>query len=149
MDEVAEIGYPLALTNTLQSPPTYLVLKDPFQCPLKRTDSAEACFAKFYPFLLWLRDFIQSNDWVTSDITDEFLRLWEGYHADEEKFGKIGAVQEFFSQKAHSKVRRLWDVYMRLRKQLEDMGTKRVTKRASEKQHRLAAGILLEGEWNL
>lgn len=120
------------MTNTLATPGD-----DPgFKYPLKRSDSAEDCFNKFYPYLLWLREYIHLNNWVPEDIRGEIFqsvyllrvrllaylsstRLWEDYRAQETEYAKISAAKEFFSQRAHSKVKELWDVYKRLRKRVD------------------------------
>lgn len=126
------------MTNTLATPGD-----DPgFKYPLKRSDSAEDCFNKFYPYLLWLREYIHLNNWVPEDIRGEIFQLWEDYRAQETEYAKISAAKEFFSQRAHSKVKELWDVYKRLRKRVDDMGTKRVTKKANEIATRLATQLL-------
>ncbi|KIO15970.1 hypothetical protein M407DRAFT_13046 [Tulasnella calospora MUT 4182] len=145
MDEVAEIGYPLTLTNTLQTPPGI----DPgLKYPLKRSDSAEDCFVKFHPYLLWLREFIHLNPWVPVEITNEYDTLWKDYKDKESECDKISAVKEFFSQTAHSKVLQLWNVYKRLRKRVDDMGSKRVTKKQNQIATRVIAELLRSEEEN-
>lgn len=137
-DEVARIGYPLSKTNTFERPPG-----DPgLRFTLKRADSGQDCFEKFYPYLLWLRDFIHANHWLPLEIGIQFDELWADYTQQETECAKISAVKEFFSQKAHDRVLRLWDSYKALRRRVDDMGTKRVTLRVAEIANRHAEELL-------
>ncbi|KAG9019230.1 hypothetical protein FRB90_005061 [Tulasnella sp. 427] len=127
--QVAEMGYPLSRTNTFTRPPG-----DPgVRFPLSPTDSSKDCFEKFHPYLMWLRDFIQANNtWLPEDIGPQYSELYTNYTIHETECGRIGAIKEFFSQKAHGRVLRLWNTYKTLRRRVDDMGTKRVTMRTAE-----------------
>ncbi|KAG9027083.1 hypothetical protein FS837_004390 [Tulasnella sp. UAMH 9824] len=136
MSQISSSGTPLALSSTLDEP-----AKDPgLRLKLKRNDSGRDCFDKFHPYLVWLRSFIHKNKWLTG-----FDSLWELYYRQESQFGKLTAIQEFFSQKAHSEVEKLWIQYRDLRRQIEDLATQRVTMRVSQAADSMATTELRSG----
>ncbi|KIO26860.1 hypothetical protein M407DRAFT_23918 [Tulasnella calospora MUT 4182] len=75
----------------------------------------------------------------------EFNRLWELYNRQKSQFEQLTAVKEFFSQKAHSEVVKLWAKYRDLRNQIEDLATQRVTMRVSQAADVMATSELRNG----
>lgn len=114
---------------------------------LKRGYSGQECFDQFHPYLLWLRSFINRNKWVSKDIVKQFEALWDTYTVQESRLGKVTAVKEFFSQKAHAEVEHLWRRYRALRKEIEDLATQRVTMRAAQEADKMANLELTGGVW--
>ncbi|KAG9027016.1 hypothetical protein FS837_004402 [Tulasnella sp. UAMH 9824] len=143
MSRTSSNGLDLSLSSTLEEP-----RNDPgLRMKLKRSYSGQDCFDKFHPYLLWLLSFINRNKWVSKDLVDQFEDLWDTYTEQESQLGKITAVQEFFSQKAHAEVEHLWRRYRALRKELEDLATQRVTMKAARAADVAAKDDLLGGRW--
>lgn len=139
----ASVTTPLSLSSTIEEP-----RNDPgLKLRLKRKYSGRECFDKFHPYLLWLRSFINKNKWVNGAVVKQFQDLWNLYTRAESEYAKITALSEFFSQKAHSEVEKLWQMYRDLRRDIEDLATQRVTMRAAEAADEGAQAALSQGRW--
>ncbi|KAG8921232.1 hypothetical protein FRC01_000351 [Tulasnella sp. 417] len=143
MSNISSSDPTLKTMRTLEEPRFDPGLK---KMKLKRTYSGQECFDQFHPYLVWLRCYILKNKWVPGEIITQFESLWNTYSRQETEYGRITAVAEFFSQKAHSEVEILWKRYRALRKKIEDMSTQRVTLRAAQEADKMASSQLMAGK---